>query len=62
MKKIKYEVWATFPTGRCVRVETHKSERAAQSSIDAMNNKNSNDLAVGYGFPSGVPTYTIKPL
>ena len=56
----KFEIWATFENGLTVKVETHKSKEAAQSAIDAMNNHIKNDLAVGYGYPYGIPTYTIK--
>ena len=56
----KYEIWARFEDGLEVKVEIHKSAKTAQTAIDAMNNKNRNDLMVGYGFPHGVPTYTIR--
>lgn len=60
MKKRTFEIWATFPSGKEVKVETHKSERSAQSAIGAMNAHNLNDLKTGGGFPHGVPTYEIK--
>lgn len=56
----KFEIWATFENGKTVKVEVHKSLRSAQAAIDAMNNRNRNDLAEGYGFPCGVPSYSIK--
>ena len=56
----KFEIWATFGNGLTVKVETHKTKKAAQSAIDAMNNHIRNDLAVGYGYPYGVPTYSIR--
>lgn len=55
----KFEIWATFENGTDVRVETHKTEESAQSAIDAMNHHNQYELSIGYGFPYGVPTYTI---
>lgn len=56
----KFQIWATFPDGIRVKVESHKSMKAAQAAVDAMNHKIQNDLAIGYGFPHGVPTYSIK--
>lgn len=56
----KFEIWATFENGLTVKVETHKTIKAAQSAIDAMNAHNRNDIATGNGFPYGVPTYTIR--
>lgn len=58
MKKI--EIWAQFEDGLEVKVEIHKNLKTAQNAIDAMNNNNRNDLAAGYGFPHGVPTYIIR--
>ena len=52
MKK-RFEVWATFENGTEVRVETHKTEKSAQSAIDAMNAHNQYELSIGYGFPCG---------
>lgn len=60
MKMKKFEIWANFPDGISVKVETHSNIKSAQNAIDAMNNSNKNDIAEGYGFPHGVPTYTIK--
>lgn len=60
MKKRTFEIWATFPSGLTVKVETHKTEKSAQNSIDAMNAHNLNDLKTGCGFPHGVPTYEIR--
>ena len=59
MKK-RFEVWAAFENGTEVRVETHKIKKSAQSAIDAMNHHNQYELSIGYGFPYGVPTYTIR--
>lgn len=56
----KFEIWATFEDGLEVKVETHRTAKSAQAAIDAMNNRNRRDLAVGYGFPHGVPTYSIR--
>ena len=56
----KFEIWATFEDGLEVKVETHRTAKTAQTAIDAMNNRNRRDLAVGYGFPHGVPTYSIR--
>lgn len=56
----RFEIWASFKDGLTVRVESHKTMKAAQAAVDAMNNHNKNDLAVGCGFPRGVPAYTIK--
>lgn len=60
MKMKKFEIWAKFEDGLEVKVETHTSVKRAQNAIDAMNNHNRNDVAVGYGFPHGIPTYTIR--
>ena len=60
MTKKRFEVWAIFPNGKEVKVETHKSERSARSAIGAMNAHNLNDLKAGCGFPHGVPTYEIR--
>lgn len=57
---MKYEIWATFENGKTAKVETHKTKKAAFSAVDAMNAHNQHDLSVGYGFPYGVPTYSIK--
>lgn len=59
MKK-KYEVWAIFQNGMNVLVEIHKTEQSARNAIDAMNHKNQYEMSIGYGFPYGVPTYTIR--
>ena len=56
----KFEIWASFEDGLTVRVESHKTMKAAQNAVDAMNSHNRNDLATGAGFPHGVPAYTIK--
>lgn len=56
----KFEIIATFENGKSVKVETHKTLRSAKNAIDAMNAHNANELAAGYGFPYGVPTYSIK--
>ena len=58
----KFEIWAEFENGMTAKVETHKSMRNAESAVDAMNCKNANDVAQGYGFPYGVPTYSIKTI
>lgn len=55
----KFEIIAIFPNGKKAKVETHKNIKTAQAAVDAMNNKNKNDLALGAGFPQGVPTYNI---
>jgi hypothetical protein len=60
MKMKKFEIWAKFEDGVEAKVETHKSLKSAQAAVDAMNNHNRNDLACGYGFPHGVPTYEIR--
>ena len=36
--------------------------KSAELAVDAMNSKNLNDVAQGYGFPYGVPTYSIKTI
>ncbi len=56
----KFEIWATFENGVETKVETHKTEKSAQIAIDAMNRHNQYELSIGYGFPCGVPTYTIR--
>ena len=56
----KFEIWATFENGKTAKVEVHNTMKAAQLAVDAMNAHNQHDLSVGYGFPYGVPTYTIK--
>ena len=60
MAKKRFEIWATFPNGKSVKVETHKSEKNAQIAIDAMDRHNQYELSIGYGFPHGVPTYEIR--
>lgn len=56
----RFEIWAKFEDGIEAKVEVHKNRRAAQAAIDHMNASNQNDLAAGYGFPHGVPTYEIR--
>lgn len=56
----KFEIWASFEDGIEVKVETHKTMRCAQSAIDAMEHANKLDIAEGYGFPHGVPVYSIR--
>lgn len=56
----KFEIWATFENGIEAKVETHKTEKSAQSAIDAMNHHNQYEMSIGYGFPYGVPAYTIR--
>lgn len=56
----KFEIWAKFEDGLEVKVETQTSVKRAQNAIDEMNSHNRNDLACGYGFPHGVPTYEIR--
>lgn len=56
----RFEIWAEFTDGIETKVETHKSIKRAQNAVDAMNAENRNDIACGYGFPHGVPTYTIR--
>lgn len=55
----KFEVWAKFEDGLQTKVETHTSIYRAQCAIDAMNNNNRRELAEGYGFTHGIPTYYI---
>lgn len=43
----RFEIWAEFPDG-------------CEAKVDAMNAANRNDTACGYGFPHGVPAYTIR--
>lgn len=56
----KFEIWATFEDGHEAKVETHKTKKSALNAIDAMNRHNQYELSIGYGFPYGVPTYTIR--
>ena len=56
----KFEIWASFEDGITVKVESHKTFKNAQNAVDAMNRHNQYELSIGYGFPHGVPTYTIK--
>lgn len=58
----RFEIWATFENGMTAKVETHKRMKSAELAVDAMNCKNLNDVAQGYGFPCGVPTYSIKTI
>lgn len=55
----KFEIYAKFNNGLEVMVERHKTEKSAQLAIDAMNRKNEYELSIGYGFPNGVPSYSI---
>ena len=55
----KFEIWAKFEDGIEVMVEIHKNIDCARNAVDAMNGRNRNDLACGYGFPHGVPTYYL---
>ena len=55
-----FQIWASFPDGTTAKVEAHTSAKRAQAAIDAMDNANRRDLAEGYGFPHGVPTYSIR--
>lgn len=59
MKKL-YEIWAEFPDGVEAKIESWKSLKRANSAVDAMNHANQCDLAEGYGFPHGVPVYSIR--
>lgn len=60
MKKV--EIWARFEKAGIERyMETARSIEAAESAIGAMNNRNKNELAEGYGFPMGVPEYFVRP-
>ena len=56
----RFEIWAMFEDGTETKVETHKSIKSAQAAIDAMNNHNRIDAAIGSGFPHGIPTYVIR--
>lgn len=56
----KFEIWAKFEDGIEVMVEAHKTLKNAENAVDAMNHRNEYELSTGYGFPHGVPTYTIK--
>lgn len=56
----RFEIWAEFPDGCKAKVESWKSLKQASNAVDAMNAANRNDIACGYGFPHGVPTYTIR--
>ena len=58
----RFEIWATFENGMSAKVETHKRMKSAELAVDAMNSKNLNDVAQGYGFPYGVPAYSIKTI
>ncbi len=61
MKKTnRFEIWATFEDGIEALVEVHKTRRSAESAIGAMNAHNRNDIALGAGFPHGVPIYEIR--
>lgn len=55
-----YEIWAKFPDGVEVKIESWKSLKRANSAVDAMSHADQRDLAEGYGFPHGVPTYSIR--
>lgn len=60
----KVEIWATFEKdGKIIdrHIETCRNIEAANSAIDVMNHHNQYELGIGYGFPSGVPTYYIMP-
>lgn len=58
--KIRYDIYATFENGVSTKVERHTKLANAQSAVDAMNIHNKHDIEQGYGFPYGVPKYTIK--
>lgn len=58
----RFEILATFENGMTAKVETHKRMKSAELAVDAMNCKNLNDVAHGYGFPYGVPAYSIKTI
>ncbi len=55
----RYEVWACFPDGIKAKVESHASRKSARNAVDAMNSANRHEVAEGYGFPHGVPSYVI---
>lgn len=58
----KVEIWARFEkAGIEIYMETARNAEAAEIAIRAMNNRNKNDLAEGYGFPMGVPQYFVRP-
>ena len=52
----------TNENGMTAKVETHKRMKNAENAVDAMNCRNRADIAQGYGFPCGVPTYSIKTI
>lgn len=56
----KFEIVAKFPDGMTAVVERSSSLQRAKNAVDAMNNRNRNDAAVGYGFPHGMPEYIIQ--
>lgn len=56
---MKYQIVAVFPSGIRSTVERHTSLARAQAAVRAMDIANRHDLAEGYGFPYGVPTYVI---
>lgn len=56
---MKYQIVAVFPSGIRSTVERHSSLSRAQAAVRAMDLANRHDLAEGYGFPYGVPTYEI---
>lgn len=56
----RFEIWAKLPSGKKVKVETHKALKAASVAVDAMNRHNQYELSIGYGFPAGVPAYSIR--
>lgn len=58
----RFEIWATFPDGIEAKVECWKTLRQASSAVYAMNHANRCDIAEGYGFPHGVPTYSIRAI
>nr|DAK68932.1 MAG TPA: hypothetical protein [Caudoviricetes sp.] len=49
-----------FPDGTEAVIEHHSSLKRANGAVDAMNNHNRNDAAVGYGFPHGMPEYIVR--
>ncbi len=55
-----YEIWAEFPDGGEVKIESWKSLKRANSAVEAMSRDDRHDIAEGYGFPHGVPTYSIR--
>lgn len=56
----KFEIVAMFSDGMEAVIERHSSLKRASSAVDAMNNHNRNDAAVGYGFPHGMPEYIVR--